>query len=216
MRQPPAVSVHTGAFLHHHTERAVAPLVPEIALHLATDPRGIFYEAERIGAAHPYWAFAWPGGQGLARWLLDHPEAVAGKRVLDVGAGTAISSIAAVMAGATFVIANDTDPLACAAAAANATLNRVTIEISLGDMLDTEPDTDLILIGDLFYQPEIAARVSGFLASATRQRIPVLYADRTTAHRPPMTLELLAGYRAPLTPAMELDYIEHCNVWRIA
>ena len=205
-----------AAFVRRHTERVVVPLVPEIPLHLATDPRGIFQEAELIGAAHPFWAFAWPGGQGLARWLLDHPEAVAGKRVLDVGAGTAISSIAAMMAGARQVVANDTDPLACAAATANAAFNGMAIMVSSEDLLDATPEADLILIGDLFYQPDIAMRVSAFLVAARRRGIPVLYADRTTASRPPLQLELLAGYQAPLIPAMELDYIEHCHVWRIA
>lgn len=216
MRQAPAADIDFEAFFRRHTEPGRTLLVPEIVLQLARDPIGIFQEAERIGALQPFWAFAWPGGQGLARWLLDNPEAIAGKKVLDVGAGTGISSIATMMAGARHVIANDTDPLACAAACLNAKLNGIAIEVCSNDLLDDAPDADLILIGDLFYLPEIAARVSVFLATAARRGIPVIYADRTTGSRPQAPLALLAGYRAPLTPAMQIGYTEDCKVWRIA
>jgi len=204
------------AFVLRHTEIARTELVPEIALHLAREHIKIFYEAERIGAGQPYWAFAWTGGQGLARWLLDHPEAVHGKRVLDIGAGSAITSIAAAKAGARTIVANDTDPLACAATALNVRLNEVKLEISGEDLLDAPPPADLILIGDLFYMPELAERVSRFLETARRQQVAVLYADRPTARQPPVQLEPLANYRAPLTPPMELGYIEYCRVCRLA
>lgn len=203
-------------FLSSETQPTPLTLVPEITLMLARETYSIFQSAEDISADRPYWAFAWSGGQALARWLLDNPGEVADKRVLDVGAGSGLTAIAAMMAGAQAATANDTDPLACAAARLNAVLNGVTLTISRDDLLADTPDADLIFIGDLFYEPDLVTRVGAFLERVARRGTKVLYADRATARRPPVPMQLVAEYRAPLTPAMEIDYVEHARVWRLS
>jgi predicted nicotinamide N-methyase len=203
------------AFVRAHTEPMLPPLVPEIQLMLAIEPFGIFHEAERFQGDQPYWAFAWGGGQALARWLFDNPSAVAGKRVLDVGCGSAIQAIAAVKAGAASVIANDIDPVSCAAALVNAELNGVALTVSGDDLLGTIPDTDVILIGDVFYMPELVTRVDAFLHAAARRGITIYFGDRKTARHPTHAMALLAEYCAPLTPELEIGYIETSRVWRL-
>lgn len=202
-------------FLSHQTTPAQAALLPEIVLHLASNPLGIFEAAEAIGAERPYWAFAWPGGQALARWLLDNPACVAGRRVLDIGSGSGLTAIAALKSGAVAAVANDTDQLACAAARLNATVNAVPLAISGHDLLGDEPDADLILIGDLFYEPDLVTRVTAFLERASRRGAEILFADRTTSRRPALQFELVGEYEAPLTPDMEVAYVERARIWRL-
>jgi predicted nicotinamide N-methyase len=204
-------------FVRIQTECATPPLVPEIALHLAQNARGIFqatYELDNE-ALRPYWAFAWPGGQALARLLLDEPGLVRGKRVLDLGAGSGLGAIAAARAGATHVIAADIDPLALAACHLNAVLNGVALTVTSDDLLGGRTDADLVLVGDLVYEPDLKDRVGAFLEAHTRRGVTILYGDRTTARRPPGDFRLLAEYEAPLTPALDEDYVERARVWRL-
>jgi predicted nicotinamide N-methyase len=203
-------------FVRDNTVLTSTALLPELSLHLARQPFEIFQAAQAIDAERPYWAFAWTGGQGLARWILDHPAEVAGKRILDVGAGSALSVIAALEAGAGSGIANDTDPHAAAAARLNAAANGVDLAISTADLLGGEPDADLILIGDLFYEPELAARVAGFLERAARRGTTILFGDRATMQRPPLNFEMVAEYTAPLTPDLQIDYVETARIWRLS
>jgi predicted nicotinamide N-methyase len=203
-------------FVRENTVPISPALLPELTLHLARQPFEIFQAAQAIEAERPYWAFAWTGGQGLARWLLDHPAEVVDKRILDVGAGSALAVIAALQAGARSGLANDTDPHACAAARLNATANSVELAISAADLLGGEPDADLILIGDLFYEPELATRVTGFLERAARRGTTVLFGDRATMQRPPLSFEMIAEYTAPLTPDLQIDYVETARIWRLA
>jgi predicted nicotinamide N-methyase len=194
------------------------PLVPEIRLRLATDAHGIFQALRDSGIDTgwpPYWAFAWPGGQALARYVLDNPARVAGKTVMDIGSGSGIAAIAAAMIGATSVAAADPDPLAAAAIEINARDNGVEIEILTDDVLGREPQADLILIADLVYEPELAVRVTCFLEAARARNAQIILADRTTARRPPLELSLLGEYQAPLTPLMEESHFEHARVWRL-
>lgn len=204
-------------FILANTLPAAPRLVPEIELHLARTSRGIFQAAEdyeRPGERwQPYWAFAWPGGQALARHILDNPALVSGRTVADVGAGSGLAAIAALMAGARHASAIDPDPLACAAAVLNAARNDVTLSVLGKDPLGQPPDADLILIGDLVYEPELETRVSGFLATALRQGTRVLFGDRTTARRPQFDFAMLREYRAPLCPALEESHIERARVW---
>jgi predicted nicotinamide N-methyase len=206
-------------FVATETDIVRVPLIAELELHLARDPRGIFSAAEALvdgGLEHrPYWAFAWPGGQGLARYLMDNPGLVRGKRVLDVGAGSALGAIAAMKAGAASARAADIDPLACAAARANAKLNGVTIDVTAHDLLGRKPDADVILIGDLAYEPELVFRVGAFIAEAQKAQIPVLYGDRTSARRPRADFKLIVEYEAPLVPALVEDFIERARVWAL-
>jgi predicted nicotinamide N-methyase len=206
-------------FVATHTHHARAALVPEIVLHLAKDARGIFEAADTFVdsglGARPYWAYAWPGGQALARYVLDHSDLVRGKRILDVGAGSAIASIAAMKAGATRARAADIDPVACAAARMNAELNGVFIDITSLDLLGAPVDCDVLIIGDLVYEPDLKTRVAALIDAAIAANVTVLYGDRTSARRPPQRFHLLEEYEAPLTPPLVEDFVERARVWRI-
>ncbi len=213
------------------TRLAHAALVPEIVLHLARDPTGIFSAAEARPETSerypPYWAFAWPGGQATARWLLDHREAVVGKRVVDIGAGSGIAAIAAAMAGAAQVLAADVDPEATAAVRENARVNRVSLQTTTTDILGDLPPADLVLIGDLVYEPELAMRVTALLEQAAQRRIEVLFADRSSARRVRLNnrrsakagamvaFELVAEYAAPLMPPLPAHPSERARLWRL-
>jgi predicted nicotinamide N-methyase len=203
------------------TTRAVrAPLVPEITLALAVSATDIFEAAEHLVRAEderypPYWAFAWPGGQALARYLLDHPATVRGRRVVDIGAGSGISAIAAALAGAADVLAADVDPAAEAAIGLNALANDVGVRTTREDLLGSVPEADVLLIGDLVYEPALATRVASFLSAAALADATVLLGDRTTAKRPPLTFELVAEYAAPVVPALPGNPFEAARVWRL-
>jgi predicted nicotinamide N-methyase len=206
------------AFVRDHTALRTMPLVPEITLHLATDARGIFQNAsefcdEGIGS-RPFWAFAWPGGQGLARYILDNPACVAGKVVLDIGSGSALGAIAA-KAGARSALASDTDPLADSAAVLNGSANGIELTSTTDDLLGLDPKADLIIIGDLVYEPELQIRVGAFIESAHRRGIQMLYGDRTSARRPRSDFQMLQEYEAPLIPSLVEDFIERSRVWRL-
>lgn len=206
-------------FVRDNTVVGAADLVPEVDLHLAREARNIFVAADELLdgglGSRPYWAFAWPGGQGLARYILDHPELVRGKRVLDVGAGSGMGAIAALKAGAVSALAADIDPLADTVAAMNGRLNGVRLETTREDLLSTRPDCDLVLIGDLVYEPDLQIRVGALLETLKDMCIPVLYGDRTSARRPRRDFELLIEYEAPLTPPLVDDFIERARVWRL-
>lgn len=205
-------------FIAAHSRRAAAPLVPEIALALAIDAHGVFQAAhDAFGdgvSQHPYWAFAWPGGQALARHLLDCPGEVAGKRVLDLGCGSGLLAIAALRAGARAALANDIDPVAIAATRANADANAVALATSTDDLLGAAADAEVILVGDMFYLPELQMRVTPFLEAARRAGATILFADRTSIARPPLAFELVAERHVLLFPALEDDHVERVRVWR--
>lgn len=205
------------SFIERSTEIVTPPLAPELRLRLASDPHGIFEAAHEFVSgglgARPYWAFAWPGGQALARYIIDHPNLVRNKRILDIGAGSAIAGIAAMKAGARAVTAADVDPLAVGAIVANAALNEVEIAATEEDLLGTDTRFDLIIIGDLVYEPDLKDRVGMFLAAHKKRGVPVLYGDRTTARRPTGDFENLAEYEAPLTPPLVEGFIERARVW---
>lgn len=202
-------------FVGDHTEPVRTALLPELTLRLAREPFGIFEAADSIGAERPYWAFAWSGGQGLARLILDRPETVGGKRVLDIGSGSALTTIAARRAGAAEAIAVDTDRLACAAACLNARDNGTDIGVAADDLLGSDVAADLILIGDLFYEPELVTRVTAFLERAARRGTEILFGDRARMRRPPLEMELVARYDAALTPNLEIGYVEEAQIWRV-
>jgi predicted nicotinamide N-methyase len=207
------------AFVLAETALAATVLVPEIKLHLALAARNIFISADEMMDGHlgsrPYWAFAWPGGQGLARTILDNPGLVAGKRVLDLGAGSAIGAIAALKAGAAYALSADIDPLSDVACQLNAKANGVDLVTTMRDILGELPRADIIIIGDLVYEPDLQTRVSALLDTAVAQGIPVLYGDRTTARRPRHDFVLLGEFEAPLTPALVDDFVERARVWRL-
>ncbi|WP_231933565.1 class I SAM-dependent methyltransferase [Micromonospora coxensis] len=179
------------------------PFVPEVSLLLAED--AIVWWARMEAAAGralppPYWASAWAGGQALARHLLDHPELAAGRRVLDLAAGSGLVAIAAALAGADRVAANDIDPYAVAAVTVNARANGVVVTASGGDLLDGDgTDVDLLVAGDALYDRELAGRVLPFLRRAASAGALVLVGDPDRGHLPTDALEVVASYPVPTT-----------------
>lgn len=170
--------------------------MPEIVVHKAGPKSGLWRLAEADAAfGNPYWAYHWGGGLALARYVLDQPEAVAGKRILDMGAGSGIVGIAAMKAGAASVVAADVDPYAVAAIKLNAEANGVAVEAALGDLTHTEPpEVDVILVGDLFYNEELAASVARFLDRCLAKGIEVRVGDPWRAFLPRTRLRLLKEY----------------------
>nr|WP_315380854.1 50S ribosomal protein L11 methyltransferase [uncultured Sphingomonas sp.] len=172
------------------------PGVPELRLHKAGPASGV----GRLGDAAPYWAYWWGGGLALARYVLDHPAQVAGRRVLDLGAGSGLVAIAAARAGAVRVTASEIDPHARAAMALNAVLNQVMLAEIVGDTTDgPAPDADLLLVGDVFYAPEVAVRVTAFLDRCVAAGLEVLVGDPWRSPLPVERLTLLARYEVAET-----------------
>ncbi|KWV29676.1 methyltransferase [Micromonospora rifamycinica] len=179
------------------------PFVPEVRLHLAED--AIVWWARMEAAAGrtlppPFWASAWAGGQALARHLLDHPDLAAGRRVLDLAAGSGLVAIAAALAGAAQVVANDVDPYAVAAVTVNARANRVRVLAHQGDLLDEAgPQFDLLVAGDVLYDRKLARRMLPYLRRAAEGGAQVLVGDPDRGHLPAEALELVASYPVPTT-----------------
>lgn len=206
------------AFVRRETRQLPVPLTPEITLHLAVESIPLWQKTEEelaeAGLPPPFWAFAWAGGQGLARYILDHPDIVAGKTVLDIASGSGLVAIAAAKAGAAAVTANDIDPFATAAIALNAELNGVRLTISPADFIGTTITQDIILVGDLFYERDIASRLFTWPKALQRQGKTVLIGDPGRTYLPADQLEKLADYDVPVTRELEDAEIKRCTVWR--
>ncbi|MBX6367009.1 MAG: methyltransferase [Rhodospirillales bacterium] len=202
-------------FVRANTALTAPPLVPEIALHLATEVTPLWEateaELQRIGLPPPYWAFAWPGGSALARYVLDHPELVAGRRVLDFGAGSGLVAIAAAKAGA-HAMAAEIDAFAAAAIRLNAAANSVEVEIETSDVIGAECAWDVILAGDMCYERPLAERLVRWL-----RRVPalVLLGDPGRSYVPRDGLELLARYVVPTSRDLEDRDSRETAVWRL-
>ena len=194
-------------FVAAQTVIARAPLVPEIALHLATEITPIWQATEAWLAEQniepPFWAFAWPGGQALARAVLDDPKLVAGKRVLDFAAGCGIAAIAAAQAGAALVEAAEIDPLALAAVRLNAALNGVVVATPPGDMVGAPCRWDVIFAGDVCYEAPMTAHILPWLRSLAAAGAEVLIADPGRAYLPKAGLAPIARYNVPTTRELE-------------
>ncbi|USQ94673.1 class I SAM-dependent methyltransferase [Caulobacter sp. RL271] len=184
------------AFIQARLTLEPVPGVPEVRLHRAGPRSGLMRLAEADpDFGSPYWARPWGGGLALARYVLDRPDVVAGKRVLDLGAGSGLVAIAAALAGAGEVRAVDVDSYAVAAARLNAAANGVTMEVAQTDLLDGDPpDAELMLVGDLFYDPALAARVELFLRRCLAAGIAVLIGDPWRAPLPADRLRVVAEY----------------------
>jgi len=208
------------AFIRENTRAQAPPLTPEIVLHLASESLPIWLKTEEeLGAMNvppPYWAFAWAGGQALARYVLDNPEVVAGKSVVDIGAGSGLVAIAAARAGARSVLALDLDPLAVAAIGLNAAVNGVEISVSSQDMLSvTPPQADVLLVGDLFYERELAGRVLALIDAAVERGSDVLVGDPRRSYFPVTRFAQVASYEVPVTRELEDAEIKRTAVWRL-
>ena len=202
------------AFIREQTERRSAALVPEIILHLACEavPLWMLTETEmkQSGLPPPFWAFAWPGGQALARHILDEPALVTGRSVLDIGAGGGIASLACLLAGARRVVANDVDQFAAAAIALNAVTNGLgdCLDIVGRDMLDDpvtadEPGFDVVLAGDVCFEQPMSARLLACLRRHAGAGALVLIGDPGRHFRPARGVSPVARYPVPTDPALE-------------
>ena len=208
-----------AGFIRNHTEVAAPPLVPEIRLHLATEVTPLWHATAALlddsGAEPPFWAFAWPGGQAVARYVLDRPETVAGRRVLDIASGSGIVAIAAAKAGAAAVTASDIDPLAAEATAMNAALNGVGIETCRDDLTAASPrrEWQVILAGDVFYDRAMAAAVGPWLMAAARGGATVIVGDPGRAYLPESGLAFLVSYDIPTSRDLEAGDRLDTKVW---
>lgn len=213
--------VDRDAFIRANTSVMAPPLVPEVKLHLAHEAVPIWQKTEdelgEIGLPPPFWAFAWAGGQALARHVLDHPEIVRGRSVVDLASGSGLVGIAAMKAGASQVLAADIDKFAVAAISLNASENAVALSVTGDDLLDAAPpEVDVILVGDLFYEMDLAARVYAWLVQAEEQGTSVLIGDPGRSYLPRDRLENLAEYKVRVTRDLEDSEIKWTSVWRLA
>ena len=213
---PPPSAAH---IIKTNTALRPVALVPQIRLYQASEPIGVWQSTEqaagRTGLDPPFWAFAWAGGQALARYVLDHPETVRDRRVIDIASGSGLVAIAAASAGAVSVAAYDIDPLAAAAITLNAAANRVAVLALCADILDEDDDTDVILVADAFYEPNLADRVMRFLERGRARGADVLAADFGRAYLPRNRLTALAAYDVPGLGELEDSDVKHTTVWAL-
>jgi predicted nicotinamide N-methyase len=208
-------------FVEANTEIVSPPLVPEIKLRLATEITPIWQatetELDETGIAPPFWAFCWPGGQALARYILDNPEIVRGRSVLEFAAGGAVSGIAAARAGAAQVVANDIDSIAIAAAQINAALNGVTLIPSTENLLESAQTAthDVILAGDIFYEQSPAREIEVFLRREAARGAIVLIGDPGRKYLPLKGLQEIARYDVPTSLELEDREMRNGVVWRV-
>ncbi|MBN9062859.1 MAG: nicotinamide N-methyase [Rhizobiales bacterium 65-9] len=213
-----AAILDRAAFIRANTRLLPVPHAPAIRLHLADEATALWEKTEEelgaIGLPPPFWAFAWAGGQALARYLLDNPAIARGRRVLDVASGSGLVAIAAARAGAAAVLANDIDAFALAAIPMNAEANGVSAEVLPGDLIGRPVDADIVCAGDVFYERDMAARMADWLAGLVRNGVTALVGDPGRSYLPRERLELLAEYQVPVTRALEDAEIKRACVWR--
>jgi len=207
-------------FIRRNTAITAPPLVPEIRLHLATEITPIWQATEetlaRSALPPPFWAFAWAGGQALARYLLDHSDQVAGRTVLDFGAGSGLVAIAAAKAGAEFVLAAEVDHFAAAAIAANSALNEAAVTVTTADLIDAaDPRWAVITAGDVCYEQPMAGRVTAWLRALARSGSLVLLGDPGRAYLPAEGLRERARYLVPTSRELEDRETREAVVWEV-
>jgi predicted nicotinamide N-methyase len=207
-----------SAFILAHTRLLPTPLAPEIRLQLADEATDLWQRTEdelgQIGLPPPFWAFAWAGGQGLARHLLDHREIVVGRRVLDFGSGSGLVAIAAAMAGAATVEASEIDQFALTAIVLNAAQNRACVKARAVDLVGRDEGWDVVLAGDVSYQRDMAAAVTLWLAGLARRGASVFVGDPWRTYLARDSLALIAEYSVPVTRALEDAEIKRTGVFR--
>lgn len=208
-----------AAFILANTTPLPVPHCPTISLYLAHEAVALWQlteaELEAQGLPLPFWAFAWAGGQGLARYVLDHPATVAGKSVLDLASGSGLVGIAAKMAGATHAMCADIDPFAIEAITLNAALNGVEVETTLSDLIGTEVDYDVILVGDLFYERDIAEPLFSWLKALHTDGTHVLIGDPGRTYLPKSGLRAVGDYQIAVSRALEDAEVKRTRVWEL-
>ncbi len=208
-------------FILANTRLQRPPHTPEIELYLADEITAIWRMTEEalaeIGLQPPFWAFAWAGGQALARYLLDTPAEVAGRSVVDFASGSGLVAIAALKAGAASMVAADIDLYAEVAMELNAALNGVTFTVRTDDLLEAAPPAvEVILAGDIFYEKPVADRVLPWLAQAKAQGSRVLIGDPGRSYFPKTGLMQLAEYQVETTRELEDNAVKRSGVWTLA
>lgn len=209
-----------AAFILANTRLQTVPHTPEISLWLADEVTPIWRMTEEelgeIGLPPPFWAFAWSGGQGLGRWLLDNPDEVRGKTVIDFATGSGLVGIAAMKAGAASVLAADIDPFCEAAVRLNAQANSVAVSFTDADLLDTPPPSvDVICAGDVCYEKPMTEQVLAWLAQARANGTRVLIGDPHRTYFPREGLQFLAEYQVQTTRELEDFAIKRTSVWSL-
>ena len=204
-------------FIRENTQLHEPPLIPEIRLHLASEIWQMTEEElEKSGLPPPFWAFAWAGGQALARYILDNPEIVRGQRVLDFGSGSGLIAIAAMKAGAAMALAADIDAFAAAAIALNAETNNVVIAAATDDLVGTaNRGWDIVLVGDMCYEGPLAARIETWLRKLAGEGTTVLIGDPGRTYLPKSGLEKLVSYAVKTTRELEDTDVRNTSVWRL-
>lgn len=205
-------------FIRANTALLTPPHVPEIQLYLADEAHDLWHRTEEelaeIGLPPPFWAFAWAGGQGLARHVLDHPRTVAQKTVLDFASGSGLVGIAAMKAGAADVLAADIDPFCEAAIRLNAEANGVAVSYLGDDLVGRDFGWDVVLAGDVFYEKPFADRLVPWFSALRTRGAEVLVGDPGRSYLPKERLEKLAVYEVPVTRALEDAEVKKTTVWR--
>jgi predicted nicotinamide N-methyase len=215
----PANRLSPASFVRATSRLAAVPEVGQLRLHLANDVIGLWQRAEDElgpGQPPPFWAVAWPGGQALARYLLEHPDVVAGRTVLDLGSGSGLVAIAAAMAGAATVLASEVDPLAVAAIGLNARANAVPAPAVLGDVLDGDGEgAEVVLAGDLWYSRQLAERVLGLIERATARGASVLTGDIGRAFLPRERFRVVEASDIPVVAGLEDASVKRTMIWAL-
>jgi predicted nicotinamide N-methyase len=208
-------------FIAANTKLIAPPLVPEIKLYLAEESVPIWQKTEDelglINVPPPFWAFAWAGGQALARYILDNPEQLRGKTVLDLGTGSGLQAIAAMKAGADSVLAADIDAFSCAAASFNARANGFEIATTAENLLLAPPSANFsaVLVGDVFYEKPLAEQVTTFVKQAAALGALILIGDPSRTYFPRDAFIKVAEYLVPVTRELEDAEIKTTSVWRL-
>ncbi len=204
-------------FIRANTALIAPPHVPEICLHLADEAHELWHRTEEelqaIGLEPPFWAFAWAGGQGLARYILENPQVVAGRRVVDFATGSGLVAIAAMKAGAVSVLASDIDPFCEAAVALNAEANGVSVEFTERDLVGEVLDCDVLLAGDVFYDRAFAERLLSWMRGLAAGGVDVIVGDPGRAYLPKTDLAARATYEVPVTRVLEDSEVKKTTVW---
>ena len=208
------------AFILENTRLQAPPHTPELSLHLADEITPIWKMTEEalveIGLPPPFWAFAWAGGQALARYILDNPAIVSGKRVIDFASGSGLVAIAAMRAGATSVLAADIDVFCEAAIGLNAAANGVTVAFTEVDLLNAPPPAaDVLLAGDICYERPMAEAVMAWLGQGRAAGATVLIGDPGRTYFPKDGLVKLAEYQVPTTRELEDMAVKRTSVWTL-
>jgi predicted nicotinamide N-methyase len=215
----PAALLDRRGFILEHTSLLPVPHAPEISLHVAQEATELWQKTEdelaTIGLPPPFWAFAWAGGQALARYLLDDPAIVRGRRVLDFASGSGLVAIAAAKSGASVVEACDIDAFAAEAISLNAAANGVAITVRLDDLVGRDEGWDVVCAGDVCYERAMAESVIAWLSELSSRGAQVLIGDPGRSYLPKDRLEPLASYAVPVTRSLEDAEIKQSSVWRL-